>query len=290
MTDEKVLRFEEHRQHLRSVAYRMLGSLAEADDAVQEAWIRYSRTDTSDVDNLGGWFTTVTARVCLNLLKARDRRGEVSLEGRLPDPVVQVQQATDPEQETLLSDAVGMAMMVVLDTLSPAERLSFVLHDFFSVAFDEIAGLTGRSEVAARQLASRARRKIQDAGARPEPDLDRQRRVVGAFFDAARRGDFDALVSTLDPDVVMQADRGPGARFLVRGPKTIARGAMAFADPAAEVRPALVNGAAGVLIVRDNAVDKVMAFTVADGRITRIDSLGDSERLARLELSGQESN
>jgi RNA polymerase sigma-70 factor (ECF subfamily) len=283
MTDHKTLTFEEHRDRLRGVGYRMLGSLSDADDAVQEAWIRFDRAETGDVDNIGGWLTTVTARVCLNMLAARTRRGEVRVgEGRLPDMVIESEPG--PEQEAMLSEAVGVGMMVVLDTLSPAERVAFVLHDIFSVPFDEIAALTGHTPAAARQLASRARRRVSLASTKPDPDLSRQRRVVDAFFKAARSGDFDALVATLDPDIVLQADLGVGRRTLTHGANAVAGRALMFADRSAQIQPALINGAAGVLIIRDGRVSTAMAFTIDGSKINRIDSLGDPERIASMTL------
>src|SRR5438105_2293137 len=239
--------FEEHRAHLRAVAYRMLGSLSEADDAVQDTWLRLSRSGAGDVENLGGWLTTVVARVCLNMLRARNVRREESLEVHLPDPVISSKGELQPEEEALLADSVGLALLVVLDTLAPAERLAFVLHDMFELPFEEIAPLVGRTPAAARQLASRARRRVKGADIpEPDPDLARQREVVDAFFLAARGGDFDGLVALLHPDVVLRADFGarrPAASVVVRVPAAVARQARAI--PGALVRPALVNGAAG---------------------------------------------
>jgi RNA polymerase sigma factor (sigma-70 family) len=278
--------FEEQRGHLRAVAYRMLGSLSEADDAVQETWIRLSRSDISEVENLAGWLTTVIARVCLNMLRSRRTRREDSLDAYLPDPIVSPDDAVNPEGEVVLADSVGIALLVVLETLPPAERLAFVLHDLFAVSFDEIADLVDRSPAAARQLASRARRRVQGAAA-PAPDRDRvrQRRVVDAFFAAARGGDFDALVSLLDPDVVLRSDRGalPGSA-VVRGADKVAANALMFADPSRLVRPVLVNGTAGVVVTLDGQPIAVMGFTVTSGKIVAIDSLGDPARLERLDL------
>jgi RNA polymerase sigma-70 factor (ECF subfamily) len=260
----------------------MLGSLGEADDALQDAWLRVTRADTSDVENLGGWLTTVVARVCLNTLRARKRRREESLEVHLPDPVLTADGALQPEDEVLLADAVGLALLVVLDTLTPAERLAFVLHDTFAVPFDEIAPMVGRSPEAARQLASRARRRVRGADVgEPEPDLGRQREVVDAFFRAARDGDFDALVAMLDPDVVLRADYGP------RRPGELFRGAPAVAGqsraiPGAEVRPALVNGEAGAVILVRGRPFAIMGFTVRGGRIVEIDAFTDPERVERM--------
>jgi RNA polymerase sigma-70 factor (ECF subfamily) len=272
-------RFEENRAHLRAVAYRMLGSLSEADDAVQEAWIRLSRADTSDVENLGGWLTTVVARVCLNLLRTRGSRREEFMGDHVPDPIVVLDDEIDPERQALLADSVGLALLVVLDTLTPAERLAFVLHDMFAVPFDEIAPVVGRSPEAARQLASRARRRVQGAATIPDPDLARQRQIVDAFFAAARGGDFDALVAVLDPDVVLRSDTRT-----VRGAAEVAGGALMFADPARLVRPALVNGAAGVVITLDGRPVAVMGFTVVNGKIVAIDSVIDPVRLSRLNI------
>jgi RNA polymerase sigma-70 factor (ECF subfamily) len=287
--DENLLaeQFEAHRAHLRSVAYRMLGSLTEADDAVQETWLRLSRTDASVIENLGGWLTTVCARVCLNLLRSRGTRHEESFDTHLPDPIVTLEDAMNPEDEMLLADSVGLALLVVLDKLSPPERLAFVLHDMFAVTFDEIAAIVGRTPEATRQLASRARRRVQGAPASPDADLARQREVVDAFFAAARGGDFDALVALLDPDVVARVDGGPSRPQLsavVRGAGQLAGRALMFAQPAAVVRPALVNGAAGVVIFVDGRPTTVMGFTVAGGQIVAIETLADPERIATLGL------
>jgi len=279
-------RFEEHRSRLRAVAYRMLGSLSEADDAVQEAWLRLSTADTSDVENLGGWLTTVVGRVCLNMLRSRTTRRENPLGPRLPDPIISPERGVDPEQEVLLTDSVGLALLVVLEMLPPAERLAFVLHDMFAVPFDEIAPIVGRSPAAARQLASRARRRVRGTAPRPRGDPARQREVVDAFFAAARGGDFDALVAVLDPGVVLRSDGGARRRAsVIRGPEDIARQALSFAAPARLVRPALVNGAPGVVVtVRDRPVS-IMGFTVVDGRIAAIDVFTDRDRLSRLDLT-----
>src|SRR5438093_3853705 len=281
-------RFEEHRSHLRAVAYRMLGSLNEADDAVQEAWLRLSRADTSDVENLAGWLTTVVARVCLNMLRSRTSRREDLASPYVPDPILSFEDAIDPEQEVLLADSVGLALHVVLETLTPAERLAFVLHDMFAVPFDEIAAIVGRSPEAARQLASRARRRVQGATSAPDSDLARQREVVDAFFAAARRGDFDALVAVLDPDVVARGDGGrlrPALTEVVRGADAVAGRALRFANPAAVLRPALVNGAAGVVVTIGARLFSVMGFTVTNGKIVALDVLADPERLRELDLS-----
>jgi RNA polymerase sigma-70 factor, ECF subfamily len=282
--DWLVERFEAHRGHLRVVAYRMLGSLSDAEDAVQEAWVRLSRADTSGVENLGGWLTTVVARVCLNMLRSRVSRREEPLETRVPDPIVSRDNGVDPGDDAVLADSIGLALLVVLETLTPAERLAFVLHDMFAVPFDEIAPMLGRSPTAARQLASRARRRVRGAAPAPDPDLARQREVVDAFFAAARGGDFDALVAVLDPDVVARSDGGPGASVVVRGAQAVAGRALMFARPSAMVRPAVVNGAAGVVVTADGRPVSVMAFTVRDGKILEIDTLSDPERLGRLDL------
>jgi RNA polymerase sigma factor (sigma-70 family) len=282
-------RFQEQRPHLRAVAYRMLGSLSEADDAVQEAWLRLSRSDTSAVENLGGWFTTIVSRVSLNMLRARKAKREEPLETRMPDPIVTAPQGADPEHEALIADSVGLALLAVLETLAPAERLAFVLHDMFAVPFDEIATITGRSPAAARQLASRARRRVRGQAPVPDADLARQRRVVDAFFAAAHDGDFDALVAVLDPDIVLRSDGGttrPDASVVIRGARTVAERAISFAQLSPYVRPALVNGAAGVVVAPHGRVTVVMGFTVTDGKIVEIDALADPERLSELELSG----
>jgi RNA polymerase sigma-70 factor (ECF subfamily) len=277
-------RFEEQRTHLRAVAYRMLGSLTEADDAVQDTWVRASRAETSEVENLGGWLTTITARVCLNMLRSRKVRREESLEVHLPDPVVSPVGELQPEEEALLADSVGLALQVVLDALAPAERLAFVLHDMFELPFEEIAPMVGRSPVAARQLASRARRRVRGAEI-PDPDLARQRAVVDAFLLAARGGDFDALVALLHPDAVLRADLGPSrpaASTIVRGAAAVARQARLGANPAALLHPALVNGAAGVVITLDGKPHVVMAFTVVNDQVVELDIIADPERVRRV--------
>ncbi len=284
-------RFQEQRPHLRAVAYRMLGSLSEADDAVQEAWLRLSRSDADEIENLGAWLTTVVARVSLNMLRARRSKREESLEARLPDPVVSPANGTDPEHEALIADSVGLAMLVVLETLTPAERLAFVLHDMFAVSFDEIASITGRSPAAARKLASRARHRVQGEAPVPDADLADQRRVVDAFFAASRNGDFDALVAVLDPDIVLREDDGtqrPGEPVVIRGAQAVAERAFSFARLAPYVRPALVNGAAGAVVVPEGRPFAVMAFTVTDGRVVEIDVLAGAQRLSEIELSGLE--
>jgi RNA polymerase sigma factor (sigma-70 family) len=278
-------RFEEHRAHLRAVAYRMLGSLTEADDAVQDAWLRVSRVGASEVENLGGWLTTIVARVCLNMLRSRNTRREQFL-GHIPDPVISPEGQLQPDEEALLADSVGLALLVVLDALSPGERLAFVLHDMFELPFEEIARMLGRSPAAARQLASRARRRVNGSELpTPDPDLARQRDVVDAFFQAARGGDFDALVALLDPDVVLRSDFGarrPAAPAVVRGAAAVARQAVMGALPAARLHPALVNGAAGVVITVAGRPFAVMGFTVTDGRIVEIDAIADPERVRRI--------
>jgi RNA polymerase sigma factor (sigma-70 family) len=281
-------RFEEHRTHLRAVAYRMLGSVSEADDAVQEAWLRLSRSDAKAIDNLGGWLTTVVARVCLNVLRSRAARREEPLGVHVPEPILSRADGLDPEHEALLADSVGLALLVVLEMLAPAERLAFVLHDMFAVPFDEIAPIVGRSPTAARQLASRARRRVQGEAPPPTADLARQREVVDAFFAAARCGDFEALVAVLDPDVVLRSDGGlqrPGATAVVHGAEAVARRALMFARMSPFVRPALVNGAAGVVVAPQGQPFSVMGFTVVDGKIVAIDALADPDRLRELDLT-----
>jgi RNA polymerase sigma factor (sigma-70 family) len=278
-------RFEEQRPHLRAVAYRMLGSLAEADDAVQDTWLRISRADTSEVVNLGGWLTTITARVCLNMLRARNVRREESFDGHIPDPLIS-SAVPQPEDEAILADSVSLALLVVLDTLSPAERLAFVLHDMFQLPYEEIAPMIGRSAPAARQLASRARRRIIGAEIpAPDPDLARQREVVDAFFRASRGGNFEALVAVLDPDVVLRTDFGtrrPSAPKVFHGAAAVAKQALIGALPGAELHPALVNGTAGMVITVYGRPYAVMGFTVADGKIVEIDAIADPERVERI--------
>jgi RNA polymerase sigma factor (sigma-70 family) len=278
-------RFEERRPRLRAVAYRMLGSLSEADDAVQEAWLRLSRADTGGVENLDGWLTTVVARVCLNMLRGRRSRREEPLDLRLPDPIIGAEGRGDPEQEALLAEGVGLALLVVLDTLTPAERLAFVLHDLFAVPFDEIAAILGRSPAAARQLASRARRRVQGSSPDPAADRRRQRAVVDAFLAASRGGDFEALLALLDPDVVLRADPAAvqaGAAAEVHGAREVAG---TFSGRARFARPALVDGAAGAVWAPGGQPRVVFGFTVADGRIVEIELLADPERLRQLDLA-----
>jgi RNA polymerase sigma-70 factor (ECF subfamily) len=275
-------RFEENRAHLRAVAYRMLGSLSEADDAVQEAWLRLSRSGASGVENLGGWLTTVVGRVCLDMLRSRKARREESMD--VADPIVSREDGVDPEHEVLLADSVGLALLVVLQTLAPAERVAFVLHDMFDLPFDEIGGIVGRSPAAARQLASRARRRLQGAATAPDADFARQREVVDAFLAASRGGDFDALLAVLDPDVVLRADRAAvqmGASAL----KGSAAVAGTFAGRARVAQPALVNGAAGAVWAQGGRPRVVFAFTITGGKIVAIDLLADPARLSQLDLA-----
>ncbi|MFL6029564.1 MAG: RNA polymerase sigma factor SigJ [Gaiellaceae bacterium] len=281
-------RFEANRSHLRGVAYRMLGSLSEADDAVQEAWIRLSRTDTSDVENLRAWLTTVVGRVCLNMLRSRRTRREASLETHVPDPVVSPEGGLDPEQETLLGDSVGLALLVVLDALTPAERVAFVLHDVFAVPFDEIGPIVGRTSTATRQLASRARRRVQGAPV-PDTDLEGQWAVADAFLAAARDGDFERLLAVLDPDVVVRSDGGaarPSLISFVRGARAVAEQAWTFRQFAETASRVLVNGIpGGVAWAPDGSPFAVVALTVRRGRVVGIDVLADPDRLAQLDLS-----
>ncbi|WP_327705404.1 RNA polymerase sigma factor SigJ [Streptomyces decoyicus] len=281
-------RFEENRSHLRAVAYRMLGSVSEADDAVQEAWLRLSRSGASGVENLGGWLTTVVGRVCLDQLRMRKARREDPLDFHVPEPVVGRLDTADPEQEALLADSVGLALLVVLETLAPAERLAFVLHDMFAMPFDEIAPIVDRTPAAARQLASRARRRVQGAAPAPDTDLARQREVVDAFLAASRGGDFEALLAVLDPDVVLRADAGDapeGVSKLVRGARAVVEQALTFSRFAAFARPALVNGAPGLVTARGGRPFSVMGFTLAHGKIVEINILADLARLSRLDLT-----
>jgi RNA polymerase sigma factor (sigma-70 family) len=284
-------RFQAHRPRLRAVAYRLLGSASEADDAVQGAWLRLDRADTNGVRNLGGWLTTLVARECLDLLRTRRSRREEPVGVHLPDPLVGAQDGLDPEQQALLAEGVGLALLVVLDTLAPAERLAFVLHDMFAIPFEEIAPIVGRSPAAARQLASRARRRVQGAAPVPDADLARQRAVVDAFFAAAREGDFAALVALLDPEVVVRADAGAvpvGASRVVRGAAAVAEQVLTaggFGRLARMARPVLVNGAAGVVMATGGRPLAVVGFTVRGGRIVEIDILADPERLRRLDLA-----
>jgi RNA polymerase sigma-70 factor (ECF subfamily) len=287
MDDEQLQaeRFEEHRAHLRAVAYRMLGSLSEADDAVQETWLRFSRAGADGVENLGGWLTTIVARVCLTMLRTRKSRREDSLDARMPDPILSLDEI-DPEHEALLADSIGLALLVVVQTLAPAERLAFVLHDMFAVPFEEIAPIVDRSPAAARKLASRARRRVQGTAPVLDPDPARQRAVVDAFLAASRAGDFDALVAVLDPDVVLRADFGDApVSAILRGAREVAGQALTFRQYAPFARPILVNGAPGVIAAPDGRALSVMGLTITDGRIVAIDVLADPERLRRFDLA-----
>jgi RNA polymerase sigma factor (sigma-70 family) len=287
--DERELadKFDRQRPQMRAVAYRILGSVSEADDAVQDAWLRLRRTDAEQLDSLERWLTTVVARICLNMLRSRRTRGEQPLDGLRPEPIIDDPAVgTDPEHEALLADSVGIALQVVLDTLSPAERLAFVLHDMFAVPFDEIAAMLDRSLQATRQLASRARRRVHDAAPPPDPDLTRQRAVVDAYFAAARDGDLDALVAVLDPDVVLRAHRRDDDPLELRGAERVARGAMSARQFAPYVRPALVNGAAGVVAFDGEQPFAVLAFIVVDDRAVAIDVFNDPELVAKLDIRG----
>jgi RNA polymerase sigma-70 factor, ECF subfamily len=278
--------FEDHRPHLRAVAYRMLGSLSEADDAVQDAWLRLNRADTSEVENLGGWLTTVVARVAFNMLRARNTRREQPLDVHLPDPIIDPTEGSNPEHEALLADSVGLALLVVLETLTPAERLAFVLHDMFAVPFDEIAPIMERSPEATRQLASRARRRVRGAAPVPDADLTVQWEVAEAFLAAAREGNFDALIAVLDPDVVLRADGGPtGISQHIRGAETVASQALLWSRVDLTMRRALINGAAGMVSFLHGRPFSIAAITVKNGKIAEIDFLADPERLAQLDLT-----
>ena len=286
-TDRQAEEFEQHRAHLQAVAYRMLGSLSEAEDAVQESWLRLNRSETSQVENMRGWLTTVVARVCLDLLRARRARREDHFDGELPEPLVTLPRENGPDDEAILADSVGLALLVVLDTLTPAERLAFVLHDMFGLPFEEIAPIVERSPAATRQLASRARRRVRGATPVPEPDLQQQRRVVDAFLAAARDGDFEALVGVLDPDVVFRADRGQiavaDARPVVTGAAAVAEQVLARAPRFARfARPAIVNGAAGLVVVPRDRPIAVIGFTVSHDRIVEIDLVADPAKLSPL--------
>src|SRR5215217_4870521 len=280
--------FEENRTHLRAVAYRMLGSLSEADDAIQEAWLPLSRSETSGVENLGGWLTTVVARICLDMLRSRSSKREEPLGVRVPEPIVSREGGIDPEHEALLADSVGLALLVVLETLSPTERLAFVLHDMFGVPFEEIASIVGRSPGAARQLASRARRRVRGAAISADAGLACQREAVDAFLAASREGDFEALLAVLDPDVVLRIDGGAvraGLSREVRGVRAVAEQTLTFSRLSPFVRPALVNGAAGVVVAPRGRLFAVMGFTVRRGKIVEIDVLADPARLRQLDLA-----
>jgi RNA polymerase sigma factor (sigma-70 family) len=281
--------FERQRPRLRAVAYRMLGSLTEADDAVQDAWVRLSRSDATDVENLGGWLTTIVARVCLNMLRSRQHRREEPLAVHLPDPVISLEADIQPEEQALLADSVGLALLVVLDALTPDERLAFVLHDMFELPFKDIAPVVGRTPAAAKQLASRARRRVKDAEIPADPDLARQREVVDAFFAAARRGDFGSLVAVLHPDVLLRVDGGaaqPAASMLIRGSAAVARQAVRglrhlVGRPTAGLYRVLVNGSAGVIVTLDGQPIAVMSFTVTGGKIAEIAGIADPVRVRR---------
>jgi RNA polymerase sigma-70 factor (ECF subfamily) len=277
-------RFEEHRTHLRAVAYRMLGSLSEVDDAVQEAWLRLSRADATNIDNLGGWLTTVVARVCLDMLRSRQSRREEPFAPDTPEPVATGTRGSSPEHEALLADSVGLALLVVLDKLTPAERLAFVLHDMFSVPFEEIGPIVGRSAEAARQLASRARRRVRGGGA-PDPDVVRQREVVEAFIAALRAGDFESLLAVLDPDLVVRADMAVGAPTEFRGAAVWAKGAVAYGHLAELTQPALVDGAIGVVVAPRGRLVRALRFTIANGKITEIEVIGNPARLGELDVA-----
>src|SRR6186997_232803 len=280
-------RFEEHRTHLRAVAYRMLGSSGEVDDAVQEAWLRLSRADATSIDNLGGWLTTVVARVCLDMLRSRKSHREEPFTPDAPEPVATGTSGSSPEHEALLADSVGLALLVVLDRLTPAERLAFVLHDMFALPFEEIAAIVGRSTTATRQLASRARRRVRGGAAAPDPDLIRQREVVGAFLAALRGGDFEGLLAVLDPDLVVRADvpAPSGAPAEIRGAAVWAKQAIAFGQLARLARLALVNGAVGIVMAPRGRLFRVVRLTIANGKITQIEVIGDRARLGTLDLS-----
>jgi RNA polymerase sigma-70 factor (ECF subfamily) len=280
--------FEKNRGHLRAVAYRMLGSLNDADDAVQEAWLRLSRSDATAIENLGGWLTTVVARVCLDILRSRASRREETLEAQKFEPPAKRQGASDPEQEVLLADSVGLALLVVLDRLTPAERIAFVLHDMFAVSFDEIATIIGRSPAAARQLASRARRRVQGADRVPDSGLSEQREVVSAFLTALRAGDFEGLIAVLDPDVVVRADSTtvpPGPQTEIRGARTWAKGAIAFSQLVRSAPPMLVDGAVGLVWAPGGRLSRVLRFTITRGKIVQVEIIADPARLRDLDLA-----
>jgi RNA polymerase sigma factor (sigma-70 family) len=277
-------RFEVNRPQLRAVAYRMLGSLSEADDAVQEAWLRLSRSDAGNIENLNAWLTTVVGRVCLDMLRSRRSRREEPLAGRLPDLLVDRADGIDPEHEALLADSVGLALLVALETLSPPERLAFVLHDIFAVPFDEVATIVDRSPEGARQLASRARRRVRAERTVPDADLETQREVVDAFLAAARDGDFDRLLAVLDPDVVLRADFGPRGSQERHGAATVARRALGYAKLGLDIRPALINGVAGAVAFLHGQPFSIAAATVQNGKIVELDFLTDPERLRLLDL------
>jgi RNA polymerase sigma-70 factor (ECF subfamily) len=288
MSDQQWLaeRFEQQRPRLRAVAYRILGSLSEADDAVQDAWLRVSRADAGEVENLRAWLTTIVARVALNMLRSRHTRREQPLDSHVPDPVVDPADGTDPAHEALLADSIGLALLVVLETLSPSERLAFVLHDMFAVPFEQIAPIIERSPEATRQLASRARRRVRSTAPTPDASRTEQWKVVDAFLAAARNGDFEALVAVLDPDVVLRADGGvTGLSHRAQGAEAVASQAAMWSRAGLTIRRALVNGAAGLVSERDGKPFSVGAFTIKDGKIVELDFLVDPERLAQLDLN-----
>jgi len=289
MSDREYLaeRFEENRAHLRAVAYRMLGSSTEVDDAVQEAWLRLSRTDATGIDNLGGWLTTVVARVCLDMLRSRKSHREEPFTPDAPEPVATGTSGSSPEHEALLADSVGLALLVVLDRLTPAERLAFVLHDMFATPFEEIATILGRSETATRQLASRARRRVRGGAATPKPDLVRQREVVDAFLSALRGGDFEGLLAVLDPDLVVRADMParPGAPAEIRGAAVYAKQAVAFGQLARLAQPAVVDGAVGIVMAPRGRLLRALRLTIVNGKIAEIEVIGNPARLGELDLS-----
>jgi len=283
--------FEENRGHLRAVAYRMLGSASEADDAVQEAWLRLSRSDASAIENLGGWLTTVVARVCLDTLRSRSSRKEDALDVRVSEAAASRQVVSNPEQEVLLANSVGLALLVVLDRLTPAERIAFVLHDMFDLSFDEIASIVGRSPTAARQLASRARRRVQGAGRPSQVDLNQQRHVVDAFLAALRGGDFEGLLAVLDPEVVVRIDENagaPGAPREIHGAQAWAKGAIAFAQLARSAQPMLVDGTVGLVWAPAGRLSRALRFTITSGKIVRADIIADPARLGALHLTALE--
>jgi RNA polymerase sigma factor (sigma-70 family) len=282
--------FEENRGHLRAVAFRMLGSASEADDAVQEAWLRLSRSDARAIENLGGWLTTVVSRVCLDMLRSRTAKREEALETNTIEPIASTERRNDPEQETLLSDSVGLAVLIVLDRLAPAERIAFVLHDMFAIPFEEIAAILGRSPDATRQLASRARRRVQGSPAVPTASLAEQRQAVKAFLDALKKGDFEALVAALDPDVVVRIDEAAartGASREIRGARNWAKGAIAFSRQVAmeDAQPMLVDGEVGVVWAPRGRVQRVLRLSIAEGKIAEVEIIGNQERLRELELA-----
>ena len=289
MTEREYLaeRFEENRPHLRAVAYRMLGSLGDVDDAVQEAWLRLSRVDATTIDNLGGWLTTVIARVCLDMLRSRKSRKEEPITPEAPEPVATGSIGHSPENEALLADSVGLALLVVLDRLTPAERLAFVLHDMFAMPFEEIAPIVGRSAEATRQLASRARRRVRGGPEAPGSDLRRQREVVDAFLAALRRGDFEGLLAVLDPDLVVRSDEAvrPGAATEIHGAAVWAKGAVAYGHLAKLALPALVDGAVGIIVAPRQRLVRALRFTIANGKISEIEVIGDPARLDKLDVS-----